>query len=101
MGFISILCHRLIHSVSKNLAEHGDKIDEETKAEVQKAIDEAKALESAADVDAVKSKAAALSTASMKIGQAIYGKKGAEGDAAAPGATDATYDEKDSKEEKK
>lgn len=70
------VCIRLIYSVGKNLTEHGDKLDEETKKEVQTAIDEAKALGSEADVETIKNKVSALSQASMKIGQAMYGKKG-------------------------
>ena len=79
----------LIHSVEKNLVEHADKIDDTLKAEITKAIEEARALSSTADLEAIKEKTAALSNISMKIGQAVYGKKDSAG------ATDAdTKDEK-------
>lgn len=34
--------HSLIHSVEKNLNEHGEKLDEKTKTEVQEALETAK-----------------------------------------------------------
>jgi molecular chaperone DnaK len=69
----------LMHSVDKNLTEHGAKLDAATKEEVDKALKEARALDSSAQLEAVKAAASALSNASMKIGQAIYGKAGAAG----------------------
>jgi molecular chaperone DnaK len=104
---------RLIHSVGKNLEEHGDKVDDATKTEIQTAIDEAKGLAPDASVDDIKAKATALQSASMKIGQAMYGKgqgaEGAEG-AAEEGkeaegekkedAQDADYEEKKEGEKK-
>ena len=44
----------LIHIVTKNLAEHGEKLDDETKKTVQDAIDSAKAVDSAASVETLK-----------------------------------------------
>lgn len=90
----------LIHSVDKNLKEHGDKLDETTKADVEKALADARAVDAEADLEGVKAKSAALSTASMKIGQAMYSKKGGEGGdpAAAPEGDDS---ETKSKEEAK
>jgi molecular chaperone DnaK len=64
----------LVHSVSKNLSEHGEKLDASSKAEVQKAIDDAKAVSSDAPLETLKEKVQALSNASMKIGQAMYQK---------------------------
>jgi molecular chaperone DnaK len=97
----------LIHSVAKNLSEHGEKLDAATKEEVEKALKDAKALGATAEVEAVKASATALSNASMKIGQAMYkkgdaGAAGPTGDAAA-GAKDAEYEEgkKAGEEEKK
>ena len=75
----------LVHSVTKNLAEHGDKIDEATKKEIQAAIDDAAGVSSTASVEDVKAKSAALSNAAMKIGQAMY-KGGAKDAGAAEGA---------------
>lgn len=65
----------LIYSTEKSLTEHGDKLDAETKTEVQKAIEEAKAVKDSDDLDDLKAKTQALSNVSLKIGQAIYGKQ--------------------------
>jgi len=91
----------LVHSVTKSLAEHGEKLDDATKTEVQAAIDAAKNVESEADLETLKTKVSELSTASMKIGQAMYGKKDASGSSeSSEGASkEAEYEEK--KDEKK
>jgi molecular chaperone DnaK len=103
----------LIHSVGKNLDEHGEKLDDETKAMVQKAIDEAKTIDESASLETIKEKSEALSNAAMKIGEAMYKKDGtsAEGGAAAgaadeaassdANAQDAEYSEKEKTEEEK
>merc|ERR1712146_342895 len=98
----------LIHSVEKNLGEHAEKLDDATKEEINKAVEEAKALPTeGASLEDIKAKSEALSTASMKIGQAMYGKGGdgasenSEDDA--PKADEAEFKEKEenSEEEKK
>lgn len=66
----------LIYSTEKNLTDNGDKLDDETKAEVNKAIEEAKLVKDSDDLDDIKAKSEALSKAAMKIGQAMYGKQG-------------------------
>ena len=85
----------LVHSVNKNLSEHSEKLDEATKTEVQKSIDDAKALKEDSTVEELKEKISALTNASMKIGQAIYGNK-KEGDASGTSekAKEAEYEEK-------
>ncbi|HLL31107.1 MAG TPA: molecular chaperone DnaK [Allosphingosinicella sp.] len=75
----------LAHSTERQLAEHGDKIDEALKTEIQAAIDETRQAVEGGDVEAMKSKTAALSQVAMKLGQAIYEKEQA---AAAGGASD-------------
>ena len=111
---------RLIHSVDKNLSEHGEKLDEKTKTEVQEALEAAKKgnllyfnlqlyfnnscqlhkdlklcspallysisdplyfkflVDGEVDIETLKEAVTNLSNASMKIGQAIYSKKGDE-----------------------
>lgn len=71
----------LTYSTQKSLDEHGDKLDAEVKAEVEKAIAEAKEVKDSDDLETVKGKVEALNKASLKIGQAIYGKQ-ESGDAA-------------------
>jgi len=63
----------LIYSTEKSLADNGDKIDADTKSEVEKAIAEAREVKDSEDLDAITAKRDALSQASLKIGQAIYG----------------------------
>jgi molecular chaperone DnaK len=71
----------LVHATEKQLEEHGDKIDAETKAAVQSAIDETKSALESDDADAINAKAQALSEAAMKMGQQIYEQQQAEGPA--------------------
>jgi molecular chaperone DnaK len=78
--FIYIYIYRLIHSVNKNLAEHSEKLDDATKTDVQAAIDAANSVSSDADLEKLREAVSALSNASMKIGQAMYNKKGGDVD---------------------
>jgi molecular chaperone DnaK len=99
----------LIYSTEKSLKEHADKLDDETKKEVEKAIEEARLVKDSDDLDSLKSKISALSQSSMKMGQAIYGRQqqqdGAEGSAEEPKddkTVDADFEEKkDDKSDKK
>ena len=90
----------LIHSVEKNLSEHGEKLDADTKAEIQKAVDEARAIDGGSSLEEVKEKSAALSAASMKIGEAMYKKGGSDneeggnGEAKEENTSEAEYSEK-------
>jgi molecular chaperone DnaK len=74
----------LIHTTERQLAEHGDKVDEATKSEIESALGEAKTAVEGGEVEEMKDKAQALAQAAMKLGQAIYEKEQAE--AASPGA---------------
>merc|ERR1712241_1562315 len=73
----------LIYSTEKSVADNGDKLDDETKAEVEKALKEAKEVKDGDDLELINKKKEALSTASMKIGQMMYAsdkkKEGEEG----------------------
>lgn len=65
----------LIYSTEKSMLDNADKIDEETKTLVNAAIAEAKAVKDGDDGDLIIQKKDALSQASLKIGQAIYGQQ--------------------------
>mmetsp|Transcript_45658 Transcript_45658/g.67368 ORF Transcript_45658/g.67368 Transcript_45658/m.67368 type:complete len:682 (+) Transcript_45658:116-2161(+) len=96
----------LIYSTEKSLTDHAEKLDDETKAEVEKAIEEAKGVKDSEDLDELKAKTETLSKASSKIGQAIYGKQGGEdgtskGEEKDDSTVDADFKEKDADEEKK
>jgi len=94
----------LIYSTEKSLKDNADKVDEETKKEVEKALEEARLVKDSDDLDELKSKTEALSQASMKMGQAIYGQQqqqaggddagAAEGDKKDDTTVDADYEEK-------
>jgi molecular chaperone DnaK len=79
----------LIHSTERQLVEHGDKVDEALKTEIQAAIDEAKTAVEGGDPEAMQAKAQALAQVAMKLGQAIYEKDQAAGAAAGGGETGA------------
>jgi molecular chaperone DnaK len=62
----------IIHSVDKNLKEHGDKVDNDIKDAIINAKDELVEAVKTDDVDSIKSKLEALTEASMKLGEAVY-----------------------------
>jgi molecular chaperone DnaK len=62
----------LIHSTEKQLAEHGDKVSADVKAEIEKAIAEAKTAIESGDAEEMQQKTAALTQAAMKLGEAMY-----------------------------
>jgi molecular chaperone DnaK len=74
----------LVHSTERQLADHGDKIGADVKAEIETAITDLKAILDGGDAEALTAKTATLSTAAMKLGEAIYSAEQAA--AAAPGA---------------
>ena len=74
----------LIHSTEQQIKEHGDKIDDGLKTEIEAAIAEAKTAVESNETDAIKAKAEALAQVAMKMGQAIYEKD--QQAAASPGA---------------
>lgn len=94
----------LIYSTEKSLTDNADKLDADTKTEVEKAISEAKEVKDGDDLDAIVTKKDALSAASMKIGQAMYssGDQSAEGEEPKDDNTvDADFKEKKEDEEEK
>jgi molecular chaperone DnaK len=74
----------LIHTTEKQIEEHGDKVDESLKSEIETAIAAAKSAVESGDPEAMKTKAQELATVAMKLGQAIYEKEQAQ--AASPAA---------------
>ncbi len=85
----------LVHATEKQLEEHGDKIDAETKSAVEEALGEVKTALEGDDSDAINSKAQALTEAAMKMGQQIYEKEQASASEAgeASDSDDAAADE--------
>jgi len=62
----------VVHSTERQLAEHGDKVDAETKSAIEAAIAETKEALAGEDADAITAKAQALTQAAMKLGEAVY-----------------------------
>merc|ERR1712238_391055 len=62
----------LIYSTEKSLVDNGDKLEEDIKKDIEKAIAEAKEVKDGEDLEIISTKKEALSQASMKIGEAIY-----------------------------
>ena len=71
----------LIHTTERQLTDNGDKVDDSLKAEIQSAIDAAKAAVEGGEPEAMNDKSQALAQVAMKLGQAIYEKQ-AQTDAA-------------------
>ncbi|MDP9421807.1 MAG: molecular chaperone DnaK [Pseudomonadota bacterium] len=90
----------LIHSTEQQLKEHGDKVDESLKGEIEAAIAEARTAVEGGDAEAMKAKTEALAQVAMKLGQAIYEKTQAGGGAdAAAQSAEATAEEAPAEEE--
>ena len=62
----------MIHSVEKNLKEHGSKISEAEKKAIETSISDLRNALKGTDTEEVKKKTQALIQASMKLGEAVY-----------------------------
>jgi len=62
----------LVHATEKSLKELGDKVDAETKANVEKEIENVKSVVGGEDVDAIKTAVEALTAASHKLAELMY-----------------------------
>jgi molecular chaperone DnaK len=78
----------LVHSTEKSLKDNADKIPEAEKAEAEAALEAARSAREGEDLDALSAATERLSTAAMKVGEAIYKAASAEpaAEAGAPGA---------------
>ncbi len=73
-----------IHATEKSMKDVGDKVSAADKSRVESAINELKEVLKSDNVEAIKTKTSALTQASMKLGEALYG--GQAGGAGGPGA---------------
>ncbi|MDI2112692.1 molecular chaperone DnaK [Commensalibacter nepenthis] len=78
----------LVAQVEKNLQEHGDKLDDATKTEIETAVADVKAKKESSDVAELKTATEKLSQLLMKIGETIY--KATGGADAAAGAQESS-----------
>ncbi|MHA7818331.1 MAG: molecular chaperone DnaK [Erythrobacter sp.] len=88
----------LVHATEKQLEEHGDKIDADTKSEVETAIAATKTALEGEDADEINAKAQELTQAAMKMGEQIY-KQEQEAGAAAGGEAGEDASAQDSDDE--
>lgn len=83
----------LVHTTEKQLAEHGDKIDDALKGEIEAAITETKSAIEGGDPEAMNEKAGALAQVAMKLGEAIYKEEQVKADTPDGTAPDDSADE--------
>ncbi|MEM8700070.1 MAG: Hsp70 family protein, partial [Pseudomonadota bacterium] len=62
----------LVHQTEKQLAEHGDKVDQPIRDDIEAAMAELKTELEGEDPEAITAKSQALAEAAMKMGEAIY-----------------------------
>ncbi len=62
----------LAHSTEGQLAEHGDKVSADVKAEIEAAIADLKGVLDSGDADTITAKTSALGNVAMKLGEAVY-----------------------------
>ncbi len=79
-----------VHSVTKSLSEHGDKLDAGEKDKIEAAVKDLEEALKGEDKAAIDAKTEALMTASQKLGEKVYAdmqaQQAAAGAGAAPGA---------------
>ena len=89
----------LVYTTDKTLKEHGDKVDEATRASIEEALTELKQALEGDDADAIRAKMEAVGSKSQELAQAIYAASqeaadvGADVGADAGGAGDDSDDE--------
>lgn len=81
----------LVHQTEKQVEEHGDKVTDEVKAEIETASKELKEAAEGENAADIQEKHQALMTAAMKLGEAIYANQ-QDQDAAADAMNDAADD---------
>jgi len=64
----------LIYSVEKSMTDYGSKLNDKDRANIQAALEQAKASKEGQDVEAIKKVVAELSQASHKLAEEIYSK---------------------------
>ena len=89
----------LVYTTDKTLKDHGDKVDEATRAQIEEALTELKQALEGDDADAIRAKMEAVGSKSQELAQAIYAASqeaadvGADVGADAGGAGDDSDDE--------
>jgi molecular chaperone DnaK len=71
----------LVYTAEKSLKEHGDKADEDTRKNIERAVEELKKAMEGSDIEAIKKKTEELAQASHKLAEAMYAEAKAGGEA--------------------
>ncbi len=79
----------LVHATEKSLKDLGEKVDAETKANVEKEIENVKGVLESEDIETIKSATEALTTASHKLAELMYQQAQQENPDASAGGGDA------------
>ncbi len=77
----------LVHSVEKNLAEHGSALSADDKSTIEGDVQALKDVKDGDDLEEIKAKTETLTQSSMKLGEAIYKASQAETDGDGSGPT--------------
>jgi len=89
----------LVHTTERTLSEHGDKIEESEKSQIEADVAALKEAMAGEDLGEIKAKTEALAQSSMKLGEAIYKAQeeaaGDAGDAEQPHAADSAEPQED------
>jgi molecular chaperone DnaK len=76
----------LVHQTQKFLAENGDKVPAEGKADVEAALTDLTGVLGGSDIAAIREKSEVLAKKSQELGGALYAQQQAAGEAGAPSA---------------
>jgi len=76
----------LVDQTEKTLKEHGDKVDEETRKNIESAVEALKQTKDSSNIDEIKQKVEALSQASHKLAEVMYQQAAQDGTAGSGGA---------------
>ncbi len=85
----------LVHATEKSLKDLGDKVDADTKATVEKEIENVKKIKDGDDLEAIKSAVDALTQASHKLAELMYAQAAKENPDAAKDAAGGSKPKKD------
>ncbi|MFU8840532.1 MAG: molecular chaperone DnaK [Nitriliruptoraceae bacterium] len=80
----------LVYQTDKTLKEHGDKVDEATRAQIEEAVTELKQALAGDDIEAVKAKMEGVASKSQQLAEAIYAASQQPADAGHDGDTAGT-----------
>ncbi|NOX35574.1 MAG: molecular chaperone DnaK [Deltaproteobacteria bacterium] len=79
----------LVDQTEKTLKEHGGKVDEETRKNIESAVEALKQAKDSSNIDEIKQKIESLSTASHKLAEVMYQQAAQDGQGSAGAAADA------------